>query len=385
MHAVVGSSVADTIYAIDRVTDDALQRWFAEHWPPDEPVELVSEALDAPVRVGDGPPRWTCIVDPVDGTRSLMYDKRSAWVLAAVAPWSAGPRLRDTVAAAMTELPTTKQWASDQVSTVRGAGPGGIVAVRRDVRRTGWPGEVLVLRPSTATGLEHGFASLARFFPQGKARIAAFEEELWRELYGHGDTRRDVAIFDDQYLATGGQFMELLSGHDRFLGDVRPLVFAELGWSSARWPATRTTAARSCCSRRPAASSPASTAGRSTHRSTPPRRWRGSASPTARSPTSCNPCSPACSPATSRPASAGRPDQPTLAVWPPSTGQHDAGDERGLVRGEEQRGVGDVPRRALAAERHGRRARVGERLARSMPRARGGGVDRHGRVDEARA
>ena len=27
--------------------------------------------------------------------------------------------------------------------------------------------------------------------------------------------------------------MELLSGHDRFLGDVRPLVFTELGWSSA--------------------------------------------------------------------------------------------------------------------------------------------------------
>ena len=37
----------------------------------------------------DTPVAQTClklIVDPIDGTRSLMYDKRSAWVLAAVAP-----------------------------------------------------------------------------------------------------------------------------------------------------------------------------------------------------------------------------------------------------------------------------------------------------------
>ena len=241
--AVAGSTVADTIYEVDRITDEALLAWFEAEWPADDPVHLVSEGLDEAVVVptrgaapGDAaPPRWTCIVDPVDGTRGLMYDKRSAWVLAAVAPSAAAlggreSRLGDLVVAAMTEVPTAKQTLADQISGVRGCGPGGLVAERVDLRDgTRRP---LALRPSAATDLEHGWASFARFFPQGKALVAGFEERLWAELYDHG-RRRDVAIFDDQYLCTGGQLHELLAGHDRMIGDVRPLAFAELGWSSA--------------------------------------------------------------------------------------------------------------------------------------------------------
>ena len=83
--------------AIDRVADDALLGWFAEHWPD---VRVVSEGLDEPVVVG-GNAAWTVIVDTIDGTRGLMYDKRAAWCLAAVAPPDGG--LADIVAAAMTE------------------------------------------------------------------------------------------------------------------------------------------------------------------------------------------------------------------------------------------------------------------------------------------
>lgn len=233
--AVEGRTSADTLYGVDRITDEALLGWFARHWPANDPVELITEGLDDPVILpgrGSDEPRWTCIVDPVDGTRGLMYDKRSAWVLAAVARRSddgTRARLADLVVAAMTEIPTSKQGRVDQVSGIRGAGREGLVAERVDlVTGTRAP---LVLRPSSAVDLEHGWASFARFFPQGKARIAAFEEQLWAELYGHGD-RTDVAIFDDQYLSTGGQFYELMAGHDRMLGDVRPLAFAELGWPS---------------------------------------------------------------------------------------------------------------------------------------------------------
>ena len=42
MAAVTGETVADTIYAIDRVADDALVGWFEEHWPD---VRIVSEGL----------------------------------------------------------------------------------------------------------------------------------------------------------------------------------------------------------------------------------------------------------------------------------------------------------------------------------------------------
>jgi len=116
MATVAGETVADTIYAIDRVADDALLQWFEEHW---RDVQVVSEGLDEPAHVGSRAD-WTVIVDTIDGTRGLMYDKRPAWCLAAAAPPGGG--LADIVAAAMTELPTAKQGAADQLSATRGGG-----------------------------------------------------------------------------------------------------------------------------------------------------------------------------------------------------------------------------------------------------------------------
>jgi fructose-1,6-bisphosphatase/inositol monophosphatase family enzyme len=216
LHTVEGRSVADTIYAIDRAPDDALIGWFEREWPD---VEIVSESLDEPVVVGT--PEWTVIVDTVDGTRGLMYDKRPAWSLAAVAP--VGGRSGDIVATAMTEIPVTKQWASDVLSATRG---GGVTGERVDVRSGG--AAPLVVTPSAATDLEHAWASFAKFLPHGKALVAQFEERLWAELYA-GAPPADLAIFDDQYLATGGQLAELTCGRDRMVGDVRPLAYAALG------------------------------------------------------------------------------------------------------------------------------------------------------------
>jgi len=208
MAAIEGETPADTIYGIDKVTDDSLVAWFERHWP--EPVELVSEGLHEPVVLGGGEARWTVIVDTVDGTRGLMYDKRPAWALAAAAPREG--RLADVVAAAMTEIPTTKQWGADQLSAVRG---GGVVAERVDVLAGGR--EAIAVRPSTATDLEHGFAQVAKFFPPGKPELAAVEAEVLAAIGAS-------VVFDDQYLSTGGQIHELAAGRDRFVADLRPLV-----------------------------------------------------------------------------------------------------------------------------------------------------------------
>ena len=209
MARIEGETVADTIYAIDQVADDILLDWFEQHWPG---VEVVSEGLDEPVVIGDDP-AWTVIVDTIDGTRGLMYDKRSAWCLAAVAP--RGGSLRDIVAAAMTELPTAKQGAADQLSGTRG---GGVTAERvdlRDGRRS-----PLVVRPSAATDLEHGFAGLAKFFVPGKTALVELEAELFARLGSRH-------VFDDEYISSGGQLHELMTGHDRFVADLRPLVDAD--------------------------------------------------------------------------------------------------------------------------------------------------------------
>jgi fructose-1,6-bisphosphatase/inositol monophosphatase family enzyme len=206
MSAIADEISADTIYAIDRVADDALVAWFEEHWTD---VKIVSEGLEEPVVVGSDP-AWTVIVDTIDGTRGLMYDKRAAWCLAGAAPTDGS--LDDIVAAAMTELPTSKQGAADQLSGTRG---GGIVAERVDLRE----GTRLPLdeRPSSATDLDHSFSGLSKFFLPGKAALAALEAELFGRI-------GSVTVFDDEYISSGGQLHELMTGRDRFIADLRPLV-----------------------------------------------------------------------------------------------------------------------------------------------------------------
>jgi len=230
MSRVAAVTSADTIYAIDKVSEATVLAWFEASWPKRWPVELVMEGLEeshGAVTFPRGTPVkqtvFKCILDPIDGTRGLMYDKRSAWSLAALAP-QRGPKtnLSDIVVAAMTELPTSKQGQADQLSAVRGRG---VSAGRIDLA-TGRKSR-LRPRPSRARTVAHGFASFAKFFPPGKAWLAEREERLWREL-GEG-----VEIFDDQYLSSGGQLYELLMGHDRFIADLRPLAFGRLGVGAA--------------------------------------------------------------------------------------------------------------------------------------------------------
>jgi hypothetical protein len=230
LRAVVAEVEADVIYGIDRIGDDAVLAWFAEHWPADEPVRLVMEGIDDvravtfPAATAAADLRWTCLVDPIDGTRNLMFDKRPAWVLAALAPGS-GPALRltDLVVGAMTEIPVTKQWRADQLSAIRGSGT--VVRTGLDLRtRTRI---VLDDQPSRSTELTHGFASFAHSFPDAKAFLARIDQDLWEALVPAGPRGRP--IFEDQYVCSAGQLHEVLTGRDRLVGDLRPLAHAQLG------------------------------------------------------------------------------------------------------------------------------------------------------------
>jgi hypothetical protein len=230
LQAVVAEVEADVIYGIDRIGDEAVLAWFADRWPADEPVRLVMEGIDDheavtfPAATPTTEVRWTCVIDPIDGTRNLMFDKRPAWVLAALAP-GCGPvlTLADLVVAAMTEIPVTKQWRADQLSGCRGT-----ATVRReglDLRT----GERVPLddQPSRSAELTHGFASFAHAFPDAKAFLARIDEDLWAELLPDGPRGRQV--FEDQYVCSAGQIHEVLTGRDRVVGDLRPLAYAQLG------------------------------------------------------------------------------------------------------------------------------------------------------------
>jgi fructose-1,6-bisphosphatase/inositol monophosphatase family enzyme len=234
LSAVSRESVADTIYGIDRISEDAITGWFAQHWPETIPIELVMEGVDPghPVTIPTGIPsektQAKIILDPIDGTRGIMYDKRAAWFLAGVAPQQgSATRLSDIEVAVMVELPTTKQWRADRFSAIRGHG---VLSDSVNVLT----GEIQPhsVRPSGAPDMLHGFGYISRFLPAGKALTAAVEEQLWDRLYANGPGK-EVVLFEDQYISTGGQFCELLSGHDRMIADIRPLVFKRLGITSA--------------------------------------------------------------------------------------------------------------------------------------------------------
>src|SRR5262245_40028624 len=93
LHEVSRSTAADTIYKIDTDVDPILEA-FCEEWGMETPLVLVAEGLEDENgnEVLDGKvfPHGTkpedakirVIVDPIDGTRGIMYDKRPAWALA---------------------------------------------------------------------------------------------------------------------------------------------------------------------------------------------------------------------------------------------------------------------------------------------------------------
>lgn len=236
LNSVNSVTSADTIYSIDKYTEEPIIEWFEKHWPQKWPIEIVMEGIEEsdplcfPKNVPPSNTILKCIIDPIDGTRNIMYDKRSAWILAGIAPQK-GPTtcLTDIHLSVMTEIPTSRQWRSDQVSAVRGGGKKGIVADSTNLftKET----KPLALRPSQAKDFKHGFASLSRFFPEGKELMSRIEEALWTELYGE-QKESPSPIFDDQYICSGGQIYEILNGHDRMHGDLRPLAFEKLGIQS---------------------------------------------------------------------------------------------------------------------------------------------------------
>ena len=220
--AVASQQAADTIYAIDRVSDELLEDGLSGA-ARREPLLLLAEGLPeggVPLPRGTlaSDCRWRVLIDPIDGTRGLMYQKRSAWILTAVAPNNgAATRLRDAVFAVQTEIPLLKQYLSDQLWAWRG----GRVEARRWNRLTKAVAP-LALQPSRASSLAHGFATIVRFFPGAGELFGALDDAVLPALVPPEPGK--AGSFEDQYASTGGQLYELLAGHDRLIADLRPLA-----------------------------------------------------------------------------------------------------------------------------------------------------------------
>ncbi len=233
LHEVSYVTSADTIYRIDAAVEPILDAFCAE-WAKTTPLVLIAEGAEDehgnegnvvyPRGCREEDAQIRLIVDPIDGTRGIMYDKRAAWALAGVAPNKGkNTRLRDIEVAVMTELPTSKMGFADVLTAIKGSGAKGM----RVNLATG-VSQPLPISPSTATGIDHGFASVANFFPGTKRLASELMEHLVANLIGPADVTK-ATVFDDQYICTGGQFYELIVGHDRFNADLRPVFYRMQG------------------------------------------------------------------------------------------------------------------------------------------------------------
>jgi fructose-1,6-bisphosphatase/inositol monophosphatase family enzyme len=230
LHAVSHQSSADTIYKLDLLIEPVIEE-FCEEWGREMPLVVVAEGIEPetgrvfPAGADESDAKIRIIMDPVDGTRGLMYDKRAAWSLAGAAPNKGdATRLSDIEVAVMTELPTSKMAVGDVLWAIKGRGAQGVrepLASANSELGT----RNLELRPSRATTLAHGFATVSNFFPGTKELASRLMEHLVLRTLGEADVKKAM-VFDDQYISTGGQFYELIVGHDRFIADLRPLFYA---------------------------------------------------------------------------------------------------------------------------------------------------------------
>jgi len=135
LNAVNRSTAADTIYQIDTVVEPILED-FCREWSKTTPLVLIAEGIENehgeegvkvfPEGSREEDAAIRLIVDPIDGTRGIMYDKRPAWALAGVAPnRGVETTLRDIEVSVMTELPTSKMGFADVLWASKGRGAHG--------------------------------------------------------------------------------------------------------------------------------------------------------------------------------------------------------------------------------------------------------------------
>jgi hypothetical protein len=226
---VARETAADTIYQLDTHIDPVLEE-FCRRWSRELPLVLIAEGIADdngvegikcfPEGTKADAAAFRLIVDPIDGTRGLMYDKRSGWLLAGVAAnHGQATRLSHIQAAVQVEIPTSKQNLSDVLWAVRG---NGAAAVREHLDSGAC--SPMLLRPTAAADVAHGFGSVVSFFPGTKVPAAELMERISLRCGGGVDPGRPL-VFDDQYISTGGQLYEVMAGHDRFVADVRPQLY----------------------------------------------------------------------------------------------------------------------------------------------------------------
>lgn len=230
--APVRQGAGDVTYAIDEIVERRIAEWFDETARA-QPLSLLTEDAGWRHR-GPGPsgravelagfdhggPRIA--LDPIDGTRNLMADLRSAWTVVSFAPPGAGePRLADISLGVVSELPDSRA-ARYRVLSAEGGS-----AARLELRELS-DDSLTISRELVCDAearVDHGYFPFFRYAPDQRPALARIEADFFERLRREegADLRH---VFDDQYISNAGQLAQLALGVYRMIADVR-------GWLAA--------------------------------------------------------------------------------------------------------------------------------------------------------
>lgn len=211
---VVGKDRGDVVFGIDKAVHPIIEEQCRSFASENGTVEVVGEGLGEDGKIefqGPGDFCGSILIDPIDGTRGLMYDLRSAWFLAAFCdPSEAPPTAENARFSVMVELPTSKQSYSDILYYSYGVG-----AFGEQQNLTDQSTQPLHLAPSGSPDLENGFAAVSDFFYPGTGTLASELMTFLAERCAGQQGPGSAFAFNDQYISTGGQLSELILGRYR--------------------------------------------------------------------------------------------------------------------------------------------------------------------------
>lgn len=229
MSNITSQGNGDISYKIDQFAENKIDELGERMVNQGYSIEIIAEGIGKKKYLvnENSTPDLSIIIDPIDGTRGIMYDFRSAFVLTGIAPYNPkGNTLDDICIAVQTEIPPSKQDRISILWAIKNQGAHHQILDLKTQKITNEP-----IQTSSKENIDHGFAVFVNFFPGVKGAIGKIADSVFQQVQERND--KDYAIiFDDQYICNAGQIYLLTTGKYRFIADIRP-IFGELSGLTA--------------------------------------------------------------------------------------------------------------------------------------------------------